>query len=135
MYFSKGWLTTKVGDMCVIAHEDRLHLFHLCLPSHDIIAHLVSDDDMNWRPLPNALHVGDLGCCYAVSDDLIAWEKVEHNPAAAPARRCTFTARQSRLHAGELAWLKRSTLARCSSSKVAAGEVMQYVCVNWRLKL
>jgi len=61
MYYSKGWSPTEIGDMCLIAHEDRLHLFHLCLPSHDTIAHLVSDDGVTWQRLPNALHVGEPG--------------------------------------------------------------------------
>src|SRR5689334_7110729 len=61
MIFSKGWSTTEIGDMSAISHDGRLHLFHLCLPSHDIIAHKVSDDGMTWETLPNALHVGDPG--------------------------------------------------------------------------
>lgn len=123
MYFSKGWFTTEIGDMDVIAHNGQLHMFHLCLPSHDIIAHVVSSDGMNWQPLPNALNVGDPGSfdddqiwtmhtfkwqerfymlytamCkaedgrvqrtgLAVSDDLIRWEKVAHNPVAVPDAR------------------------------------------------
>jgi beta-fructofuranosidase len=120
MHLPRGWNTTEMGDMDVIAHGDRLHCFHLCLPSHDTVAHLVSEDGMNWTPVANALRTGDPGACdddqiwtmhvfpwkgrfhmlytalakaedgrlqrtgLAVSDDLLKWEKVAHNPVAAP---------------------------------------------------
>jgi beta-fructofuranosidase len=123
MYFSTGWSVSEVGDIDVVAHEGRLHMFQLCLPSHDMVAHRVSDDGMHWTDAPNALHVGDPGACdddqiwtmhvfpwegrfymlytalskaedgrvqrtaLAVSDDLMAWEKVAHNPVAAPDSR------------------------------------------------
>ena len=66
MYFTPGYHPSEVGDLDVIAHEDRLHLFHLCAPNHQSIAHLVSDDGITWQPLPHALHVGDPG---AFDDD------------------------------------------------------------------
>lgn len=120
MYFTKGLNPSEVGDVDIIAYEGRLHLFHLSLPSHDVVAHLASDDGIRWVPLPNALHVGDPGefdddqiwtmhtfrwegrfymlytalCTanagsvqttgLAVSDDLVRWSKVAHNPVAAP---------------------------------------------------
>ncbi|MBI4024501.1 MAG: hypothetical protein HY360_05935 [Verrucomicrobia bacterium] len=123
MHFARGWYTTEIGDMDVIAHDDRLHLFHLCLPGHDVVAHLVSDDGMNWMPVVNALRTGDPGSFdddqiwtmhvfpwkgrfymlytalakaedgrlqrtgLAVSDDLMKWEKVAHNPVAVPDSR------------------------------------------------
>ena len=58
MYFSKGWSVSEIGDLDVVAHEGRLHMFHLCLPSHDTVAHLVSDDGMNWEEAPNAPRLG-----------------------------------------------------------------------------
>ncbi|MBI4027926.1 MAG: hypothetical protein HY360_23275 [Verrucomicrobia bacterium] len=123
MFFSRGWSPNEVGDLDVIAHHDQLHMFHLCLPSHDMIAHMVSDDGMNWRATANVLHVGDPGSFdddmlwtmrvfpwngrfhmlytalasreegrlqrtgLAASDDLMKWEKVAHNPVAAPDAR------------------------------------------------
>ena len=120
MYIARGWNPTEIGDIDVIVHEGRLHLFHLNVSGHDVVSHLVSDDGMRWQQLPNALRTGDPGeadddqiwtmhafrwqgrfymlyTCLAqaedgrlqrtglaVSDDLIAWEKVPHNPVAEP---------------------------------------------------
>jgi beta-fructofuranosidase len=61
MYMTRGWSAGELGDLDVIVHEDRLHLFHLNLPSHDVVSHLVSDDGMRWERLPNALHTGEPG--------------------------------------------------------------------------
>jgi len=63
MHFTKGWIHSEIGDVDVIAHEGRLHLFHLCLPNHDVVAHLVTEDGITWEPLPNALRTGDPGDC------------------------------------------------------------------------
>lgn len=63
-----GYAHGEMGDIEVFAHQDRLHLFHLCLPSHDAVAHLVSDDGIHWQTLPTALRTGDYG---APDDDQI----------------------------------------------------------------
>lgn len=61
MYYSPGYQASEVGDVDVIVHEDRIHLFHLTLPNHDVVGHLVSDDGLTWQTLPNALTTGDPG--------------------------------------------------------------------------
>ncbi len=61
MLMTRGWLAGELGDVDVVVHEERLHLFYLNVPSHDTISHVVSDDGMTWTPLPNALHVGNPG--------------------------------------------------------------------------
>jgi len=120
MFITRGYYPLELGDVDVIVHEDCLHLFYLNVSGHDVVSHIVSDDGMHWRQLPNALHTGDPGepdddqiwtmhtfrwqgrfymlyTCLAqaedgriqrtglaVSDDLIHWEKVPHNPVAVP---------------------------------------------------
>lgn len=69
MYFTPGLNQNELGDFDVIEHDGRLHLFYLSLPSHDAISHLVSDDGINWQPLPIALRTGDPG----ESDDDQLW--------------------------------------------------------------
>jgi beta-fructofuranosidase len=61
MYFGRGFAGSEIGDTNLIAHEGRLHLFHVTLPSHDVVSHLVSDDGVHWQQLPYALRVGDPG--------------------------------------------------------------------------
>lgn len=56
-----GYEPGEMGDIEVLVHQDRLHLFHLCLPSHDAVAHCVSDDGIHWQPLPVAIRTGDPG--------------------------------------------------------------------------
>lgn len=120
VYIARGMYPVELGDIDVIAHEGRLHLFYLNITGHDVVSHIVSDDGMHWKQLPNALRTGEPGdadddqiwtmhafawkgrfymlyTCLAqaddgrlqktglaVSDDLIRWTKVPHNPVAAP---------------------------------------------------
>lgn len=70
MYAPRGFLAdgAELGDIEVVASGETLHLFHLVLPNHDLVAHLVSDDGLAWRPRPPALRTGDPG---APDDDMI----------------------------------------------------------------
>lgn len=68
MYAPSGFGRPEVGDVEVFPHGDRLHLFHLTLPNHDVVQHVVSEDGLAWGPLPNALRTGDPGDC---DDDMI----------------------------------------------------------------
>lgn len=68
MYAPRGFGQPEVGDVEVFPHGDELHLFHLTLPNHDVVQHVVSTDGLAWRPLPNALRTGDPGDC---DDDMI----------------------------------------------------------------
>lgn len=61
MYFNTGVFNGEIGDFDVVEHEGRLHVFYLALPSHDYVGHLVSDDGLNWTPLPWAIRTGDPG--------------------------------------------------------------------------
>lgn len=61
MYAPTGFGCGELGDIDVIEHDGRLHLFHLTLPAHDRIAHLVSEDGLSWTPLPDALRTSDPG--------------------------------------------------------------------------
>ena len=63
MYFGRGFALNEIGDCNVIAHEGKLHMFHVCMPSHDVVAHVVSEDGVHWTPMPWALRVGDPGEC------------------------------------------------------------------------
>lgn len=68
MYVSTGWNASEMGDVDVIAHDGRIHVFYLSLPSHDVVAHVVSDDGLTWQRLPNAITTGEPG---AFDDDQI----------------------------------------------------------------
>jgi len=69
MYSPPGFLEIpEIGDVEVFAEKDEIHLFHLCLPNHDIIAHAVSKDGLIWKELPDALHTGDPG---SFDDDML----------------------------------------------------------------
>lgn len=59
MYFSPGYDPNEIGDFDVVEKNGQLHCFYLSLSSHDQIGHLVSDDGINWRPLPVAIRTGD----------------------------------------------------------------------------
>jgi len=116
MYSSQGVSLSDVGDIELFPHGDDLHLFHLTLPNHDVVQHLVSTDGLAWKRLPAAIRTGDPGesdddqiwtmsvterdgrfymlytalsfaehgrvqrANLAISDDLIHWQKVDHNP-------------------------------------------------------
>ncbi len=62
IYIPSGWFSaTELGDVEVIFHKGYFHIFHLNLPSHDVVSHIVSKDGFEWQPLPNAIHVGNPG--------------------------------------------------------------------------
>ena len=68
MYAPRGIGYSEVGDIEVFADGDDLHLFHLTLPNHDVVQHVVSRDGLCWEPLPPALWTGSPG---DVDDDQI----------------------------------------------------------------
>lgn len=69
MYAPPGFGRPEVGDVEVFPRNaDELHLFHLTLPNHDVVHHLVTGDGLAWRRLPDALHTSDPGGC---DDDMI----------------------------------------------------------------
>jgi len=53
----------ELGDVEIIEHDDRLHIFHLCRENRDQIAHIVSDDGLSWTLLPPAIRTGPPGSC------------------------------------------------------------------------
>lgn len=69
MYTDAGFTPSQLGDIDVVVDgSDRIHLFHLILPNHDVVSHLVSDDGLSWERLPDAIYVGAPGEC---DDDMI----------------------------------------------------------------
>ena len=80
MYSPPGFIPNELGDCTVIAHQGRVHLFHLTLPNHDVVAHAVSDDGIAFRPTDPALHVGPAGDC---DDDMIWTMHVVRHPRRA----------------------------------------------------
>lgn len=61
MYSDIGFEPRNIGDVDVIYHEGKYHLFHLVLPNHDFIAHAISEDGLNWHRVENALFIGNPG--------------------------------------------------------------------------
>lgn len=61
MYSGSGFSDWEIGDITVIIHNNKYHLFHLIIPNHDYIAHAVSSDGISWRRVNNALFVGHPG--------------------------------------------------------------------------
>src|ERR1044072_4907994 len=61
MYFNEGIRPNEIGDFEVVEKDEQLHVFYLMLDSHDGIGHLVSDNGIDWRPLPTAIRTGDPG--------------------------------------------------------------------------
>ena len=61
MYFNDGINSNEIGDFEVVEKGGQLHLFYLSLPSHDAVGHLVSDNGIDWRPLPVAIRTGEPG--------------------------------------------------------------------------
>lgn len=60
-YSGSGFSDWEIGDITVIRHNNKYHLFHLIIPNHDYIAHAVSKDGVSWHRVKNALFVGDPG--------------------------------------------------------------------------
>ncbi|RME95743.1 MAG: glycosyl hydrolase [Verrucomicrobia bacterium] len=69
MFSESEWSRKSIGDVDVVFHEGLYHLFYLVLPTHDFIAHAISDNALNWRRVDNALFIGDPGSW----DDLMLW--------------------------------------------------------------
>jgi beta-fructofuranosidase len=63
VYAPRGFGLSEVGDVEVFPEGDRLHLFHLTLPNHDVVQHVVSADGLSWQTVPNALRTGEPGDC------------------------------------------------------------------------
>ena len=59
MYSGYGFREYEIGDIDIVKHDGRYHLFHLVLPNHDYIAHAVSDDGLHWRRVKNAIFISD----------------------------------------------------------------------------
>ena len=77
MYTPRGFGVSELGDIEVVADGDDLHLFHLTLPTHDVVQHAVSRDGLAWSPLPAALRTGDPG---DIDDDQIWTMSVTPRP-------------------------------------------------------
>ncbi|MEM6459321.1 MAG: glycosyl hydrolase [Planctomycetota bacterium] len=77
MYASHGFLRSDIGDVDVLYHDGRFHLFHLVLPNHDFIAHAVSDDGLSWSRVKNAMFVGEPG---SWDDDMLWTMHVSPDP-------------------------------------------------------
>lgn len=88
MYSSNGFIRSDIGDVDVVYHDGVYHLFHLVLPNHDIIAHAISSDGMQWRRVPNAMFVGDPG---AWDDDMLWTMHVTRDPGDASRWRMLYT--------------------------------------------
>lgn len=69
MYSETTGSRKTLGDVDILYHDGLYHLFHLVLPSHDYVAHAVSNDCFNWRRVENAIFIGDPGCW----DDSMLW--------------------------------------------------------------
>ncbi|MEZ6138468.1 MAG: hypothetical protein R3C53_26600 [Pirellulaceae bacterium] len=69
MFSESAWSRKTIGDVDVVYHDGLYHLFHLVLPSHDYVAHAISDNALNWRRVDNALFIDNPGSW----DDLMLW--------------------------------------------------------------
>jgi len=63
VYTPRGFGLSEVGDVEIFPHGDELHLFHLTLPNHDVVQHVVSSDGLSWTTQRNALRTGEPGDC------------------------------------------------------------------------
>ncbi|MBI2194478.1 MAG: hypothetical protein HYU36_21075 [Planctomycetes bacterium] len=59
MYLTPTANRNEIGDIEAIYHEGRFHVFHLALPSHDAVGHLISEDGLTWQQLPAAVRTGE----------------------------------------------------------------------------
>ena len=69
MYAPPAGIGPELGDVEVFAAGDQLHLFHLTLPNHDVVQHVISDDGLSWKALPAAIRTSDPG--EGPDDDMI----------------------------------------------------------------
>jgi beta-fructofuranosidase len=80
MYAPPAGIGPELGDVEVFPHGDEIHLFHLTLPNHDVVQHVVSTDGLAWRALPSAIRTSDPG--EGPDDDMIYTMSVtEHDGA------------------------------------------------------
>jgi beta-fructofuranosidase len=107
MYAGFGFRTSEIGDVEVVYHEGRYHLFHLVLPNHDYIAHAVSDDGLNWTRVENALFISDPGTW---DDDMLWTMSVSPDPHRDGGWRMFYTG----LTLAEKGRVQRIGLARSS---------------------
>ncbi len=63
MFAPRGFGQSELGKFDVFSDGERLHLFALTLPNHDVVIHASSEDGLAWRMLPNALATGNPGAC------------------------------------------------------------------------
>lgn len=61
-------LHSDIGDVEILEHEGKLHLFHLVIPNRDLVAHCVSEDGLVWKELPAAISTS---APVAPDDDMI----------------------------------------------------------------
>ncbi len=78
MYAPGGFHGSELGDVEVVVAGDVLHVFHLTLPSHDVIGHAVSRDGLSWVACPPALRTGSPG---ELDDDMLWTMGVTHDDA------------------------------------------------------
>lgn len=78
MYTTPGANANELGDIAVISHHGVIHLFHLSLPNHDLVAHAISRDGLSWQPVQPAIHTGAPGEC---DDDMIWTMHVVRHPS------------------------------------------------------
>jgi len=94
-----------MGDVDVLWHDGEYHLFHLVLPSHDYVAHAVSQDGLNWERVENALFIGHPGGW----DDHMLWTvHVSRDPHRPGQWRMFYTG----LSRGDCGAIQRIGLAR-----------------------
>jgi len=69
VYAPPAGIGPELGDVEVFPAGDQIHLFHLTLPNHDVVQHVVSDDGLAWKALPAAIRTSDPG--EGPDDDMI----------------------------------------------------------------
>lgn len=89
MYAPRGFGLSEVGDVEIFPHGDELHLFHLTLPNHDVVQHIVTGDGLSWVTQRNALRTGEPGDC---DDDQIWTMSVSEHPGPDGLFRMLYTA-------------------------------------------
>ena len=104
MYSGYGFRDFEIGDVNVIKHGGKYHLFHLTLPNHAYIAHAVSEDGLKWSRVKNALFISDPK---AWDDDMLWTMHVSPNPYKPGSWRMFYTG----LCMGERSRIQRIGLA------------------------
>lgn len=77
LYLPPGAMSGTLGDSQVFAHHGSLHLFHLVLPNHGLIAHSISTDGFHWQAADPALFTGANG---QFDDDMLWTMQVVKHP-------------------------------------------------------